>query len=296
MYISISIILFICIIFAYFRTYRRSYAAQKVRRMCIHEKCQTLSSLVSPTGFAYDHWQDIFTSRVDAWQRHYDYCAFFDHTAPFFQMVFDYEPVYFNYRDRTWLIEFWKGQYGINTGCEVGIYRADTLLPPSDQKNAHYHAVTDEEMLPMYVSLYHKKDLLFTLAKRHWWLAGFYMGTFSTPQALHMCISITFPCHEMMYAFVRALREKGYDEDGICINDQTVTFHYNRPATRQQTWQIRRALSQWKNQAACKIYRWVTKPFCKNIDRLLYLYYFLPFTLRKVLAIQKTGKKRGFWI
>ena len=42
--------------------------------------------------------------------------------APRFQMVFDALPVYFDYQKKTWLIEFWKGQYGINTGAEIGIY------------------------------------------------------------------------------------------------------------------------------------------------------------------------------
>ena len=68
--------------------------------------------------------------------------------APRFQMVFDSLPVYFNYRGRTWLIEFWKGQYGINAGGEIGIYHCDRLLSESEYRNAHFKAAGEEEMLP----------------------------------------------------------------------------------------------------------------------------------------------------
>ena len=33
-------------------------------------------------------------------------------------MVFETLPVYFDYAGKTWLIQIWKGQYGICTGCE----------------------------------------------------------------------------------------------------------------------------------------------------------------------------------
>ena len=33
-------------------------------------------------------------------------------------MVFETLPVYFDYAGKTWLIQIWKGQYGICTECE----------------------------------------------------------------------------------------------------------------------------------------------------------------------------------
>ena len=39
-------------------------------------------------------------------------------------MIIDAYPVYFDYQDKTWMIEFWRGQYGINTGAEIGVYHA----------------------------------------------------------------------------------------------------------------------------------------------------------------------------
>ena len=100
MYLCIITLLIVCMIFSYFQIYRKPYASQKVRSMKTRDKCRLLSDLAGPAGFAYDHWQDIFVSRVDAWQRGHGYCAIFDRSAPFFEMVFDYEPVYFDYQDR----------------------------------------------------------------------------------------------------------------------------------------------------------------------------------------------------
>lgn len=290
MYLCIITLLIVCMIFSYFQIYRKPYASQKVRSMKTRDKCRLLSDLAGPAGFAYDHWQDIFVSRVDAWQRGHGYCAIFDRSAPFFEMVFDYEPVYFDYQDRTWLIEFWKGQYGINIGCEAGIYHADRLLSSAERKEACYLTASDAEMLPMQISLYHRERLLFTLAKRHWWLAGFYMGAFARPDALYMTAALTFPDHEMLHAFVCALIEKGYRKDAIRINGTTVTFHFRRPAQSvPDTFWSRRlhTLTLWKDRSSCKLYRWVTRPFCKNADRLLYLYYLLPTAFFRVPSTLK---------
>ena len=131
----------------------------------MEEKVQMLSKLIEPMGFAYDPKQDIFLSRTDAWQRDYGYSSLFDRTAPFFQMVFDCEPIYFDYEGKTWMIELWKGQYGINTGCELGIYQADALLSSSERKRFHFHAITDEEMLPVHIDFHKKGRLLFTLSE-----------------------------------------------------------------------------------------------------------------------------------
>lgn len=294
MYIGIGILVIICFIFFYLKFYRKPCVVRKVRCLCPGEKCRILSALIRPMGFAYDARQDIFTSRIDAWQRHYSYCGFFDRIAPFFQMVFDWEPVYFDYRETTWMIEFWKGQYGINTGAEVGIYNAGTLLSPQQRTRACFHPAEDEEMLPVGITLYKKGRPLFLESRRHWWLTGFCMGMFSRPEELAMAASITFPDKEMMHAFVNALRENGHCKESFCIDNLTVTLFFDTPRNAR-CGPFRRiicAVAQCKNRLFCKLYCWITRPFCKSIDRLLYLYYFLPFAFRKTVTIRKPKKRR----
>ena len=76
----------------------------------------------SAVGFAYDHDKDSFYSTKDAWQKKMGYCHLYDVGAPIFQMIIDTEPIKFYYNNKNWLITFWKGQYGIVTGAEIGIY------------------------------------------------------------------------------------------------------------------------------------------------------------------------------
>lgn len=72
-------------------------------------------------------------------------------------MVFNALPVYFDYDGRTWLIEFWKGQYGLHTGCEIGVYCSDRILRPAERSAELFHAVSDEELLPMSFVLKQKR-------------------------------------------------------------------------------------------------------------------------------------------
>lgn len=192
------------------------------------------------------------------------------------------------------MIEFWKGQYGINTGCEVGVYKADRLLRPSERKHTLFYGVSGCEMLPLEIRLCKNGRPLFALSKCHWWLTGFCMGMFSKPRELQLTVSITFPNCDMMHAFTEALQENGYCQNTFCIEDHTVTLFFDIPESPQSCrhFRLRRAIAQCMNRLFCWIYRRITRPFCKNIDRLLYLYYFLPFAFRKMITIRKPRKRR----
>lgn len=93
----------------------QSAGEEKVLALTPGERVRLLNELAEPFGFAYLPSEDIFTSRLDAWQRDKGYEAKYDTMAVGAGMVIDAFPVYFNYEGRTWLVEFWKGQYGINT-------------------------------------------------------------------------------------------------------------------------------------------------------------------------------------
>lgn len=285
----LTVVCMLCAVSTYFSACKKPCAAQKVRRLSPEDKSRILCELTAPAGFCYDKNQDIFVSRIDAWQRRYGYSGLFDKSAPFFQMTLDCEPIYFDYKEKTWMIELWKGQYGMTAGCEVGIYKADALLDKDGRGDAHFSAVKDSEMLPIRLSLYRKSKTLFQLSKRHWWLAGFSIGTYAEPQELQMTVSITFPSREMMNAFTDSLRENTHCGDSLRTNGHTAIFYFEAPASRQprQAFKIRSAISQWKNRLLCKTYLRITRPFSRNDDRLLYLYYFLPFAFRKMTGVPK---------
>ena len=64
----------------------------------------------------------------DAWQKAFGYLDAYNRAAPYLSMVFDSYPIYFDYEGRTWLVQIWKGQYGICTGCEIGLYYTDGIV------------------------------------------------------------------------------------------------------------------------------------------------------------------------
>ena len=96
----------------------------------------------------------MISSRTDAWQKAFGYLDAYNRAAPYLSMVFDSYPIYFDYEGRTWLVQIWKGQYGICTGCEIGLYYADGIVKKSDYKKTLFHAVGESDWLDMSVTLW----------------------------------------------------------------------------------------------------------------------------------------------
>lgn len=298
MYFLIGILLCMCIFFCMFCFLRCSKMRVRVCRMEECEKISRLNELMNPFGFCYLPEQDIMTTTLDAWQREFGYCAFFDETAVHFNMVFDCEPVYFDYDGRTWLFEFWKGQYGLNTGAEVGIYRADTLLNQGERKRAVFQSVPDNELFPISLELYRHGKKQFSLMRKHWWLTGFCVGQYSEPEELAIRVSITFPNEEMLNCFYEGLQNAGYRECELCVGCRTVFFSVKTPHFRQPRRSVfgKGRWQQWKNLMFCRIFQLVTKPFTCTLDKILYLYYLLPGAFRRMLRFRKNVPlKRRRW-
>lgn len=294
MYIIFPCILFVMVLCALLMVWRKKCIIKKICCMSVQEKLCRLNDLVNPFGFEYLLSQDIFTSRKDAWQREFGYCWLYDKSADLFNMVFDCEPIYFDYEGCTWMIELWKGQYGINVGAEIGIYRADGLVSRHQRTTAMFHTVPDCDLPFFEYTLYHDHCAMYRIAQRHWWLTGFRMGQYAEPGCLLMKTEITFPSCDMQHAFVRGLIDCGYAQEDIHIWNLQVSFSFSRPHTRQPRCMhgIRSAFAMWKNRIFLKVYCHVTKPFCFTMDKLLYLYEYLPFAFRHMMHIRHKKKKR----
>lgn len=292
MYLFILAILIIALLFFIINHCRKKKIIKKVCNMCLSEKCCTLNSLIEPLGYSYDVRQDIFTCRVDSWQREMGYIALYDEASPGLNMVFDCEPIYFDYEDVTWMFEFWKGQYGINSGGEMGFYRAYTLVPRGRRHLAVFHGLPNHELICGTLEILRDDRPLFTLSQKHWWISGFSMGDFSSPDSLTLRAAITFPNEDMLNAFLDGLDDAGYccSEYDVCGLVVRLTIdnpkHY-QPRRRHST---RAAISQFQNRIFCRLFLWFTRPFCSSLDRLLYLYYFLPRRFRRMVNIRKCKK------
>lgn len=296
MYIVISVLLIAAVLCLILFPIRKRKILCKI--YCMSDSCKyfLLNELTEPLGYYYDPNQDIFTNTKDAWQKNFGYRSFYDKMAPFFGMVFDCEPIYFDYEGRTWRLEFWKGQYGINTGAEIGVYHADTILSPSERNRAHFAAAAEEESPEMILKLYDKGRLLGVEKGMKWWLTIFSMGRFSQPEDLALQITIRFPDFEMRNAFVDAMYEAGYPVDSLhlcmCAADVSLCFCSTRCRLPFHT-RLHRCYVQWKNRLFCRLYCFVTRPFECTEDKLLYLYYYLPFAFRRMLRCRRYRRRPG---
>lgn len=285
MYFSTTIVIFAFLLILILGTCRKRFAVKKVCSMTCMEKCELLNTLIEPFGYCYDQTQELISSRNDAWQREAGYTELFDRWAPLFNMVFDYLPVCFPYQNRTWLIEFWKGQYGINTGAEIGVYYADRLLSEEELSSALFHAVSDCDMLPLSFQLLKKKDLLASVSRKTWWLTAFSMGQFAKPEQLSMNISILFPDYDMLHHFLHALQKTGLPGKSIGVCGNEIRIQYSSSQRRHDSFLQRliRAWAQFTNRIFCRIYLYITRYFNSAADKLLYLYYLLPFAFCRML-------------
>lgn len=294
MYIFFGVFILFALVCLICNHHRKRCIIKKVCTMTPNEKCQLLNELTEPLGYQYIPCQDIFISTLDAWQREFGYTRKFDCLAPCFNMIFDSEPVYFDYDGRTWLIELWKGQYGINTGAEMGIYCADRIVPPEKRKNEYFHTIPDDQLPLFFMNLY-RTDLgdattIANVSMAHWWLAAFRMGCFSQPYNLCANFCIDFVDHCMMYAFADALISLGYDPCCLQTNGSCICFSYRIPLTPNTCsciTKLIRGFVQRKNRLFCKLYRFITRPFQCTEDRLLYLYFYLPVVFRRCLRLRR---------
>lgn len=293
MYLFFTILIPLLILLLLVGQHRKKKNIRRICNMCTEDKRALLNELLVPLGYYYIADQDLFTSRIDAWQRDFGYGALYDKAALHLRMVFDSLPVYFNYRGKTWLLEVWKGQYGINTGCEMGLYYADRILDADERGTTLFQSVSDADMVKMSFTLFKENEPIAHLNRLHWWLTAFRMGCFSQPDDLCMNVSVTFPNGEMARAFAEGLVSAGIHPHDVCRHCATVSFAFvdteSHPGLLRR---IRIRLAQASNRFWCRAYLFVTRPFTRSLDKILYLYYYIPFVFRRILRIRKYKRRK----
>lgn len=265
-----------------------------------YESLELLDEIVEPAGFAYDPVQHIFYSRRNGWQRKYGYCRAYDEAAAHFSMIFHCEPFYFYYDNKEWLLEFWKGQYGMTTGGEVGLYFrekpfvSELSVPMSSiRKDALFQAAGEQDFPYVSMRLFKKEQELFRRSGRHWWLTGFILGEFSKREQLHMETMLIFKNTAMAQAAAKAIRQAGYNRDEVELWGKRVYFSFGKPKTKQPLSQKKLfvLLKQLQNYLLCKKYRKFVGQTEEVPDKLLALYRKRPRLFQKLLRI---GGNRGW--
>ena len=186
---------------------------------------------------------------MDPLQRNFGYAYGYDAAALLMNAIIDCEPIFFDYNGKTWMIELWKGQYGLETGCEIGVYNrtigSTTFVygildatvgkrpgDPNPSHNLFFDCASDSELLLMSSTLYRNGQKVFSRGpEKHWWLTGFKWGLLSEPEDLTMDVSIECLDSVMKTALVNSLIAMGYQN--VRTNGNTVSFRFDRPKTHQ---------------------------------------------------------------
>lgn len=230
----------------------------------------------------YDEKQQVLYYPIDALQREFGYYRGYDVTAITLGMVIDCEPVRFYWNGRHWLIELWKGQYGLAAGAEIGVYstsnaeteNADVLLYENTQT-----------LLDMDMTLICGDKQVFSRGEYTWWLTGFVPGMFSWPDELSVEAVIGFPVDDMARAFMCQLYEMGYKAGEISRMGNMVRILYTSPKSQQPHSRTRLAeqMNQKTNKSAANVFDKAEKEFASLDDMLNFVRLGSPKLYRRML-------------
>lgn len=159
------------------------------------------ADILEACGFQYDAEQGIYYSVKDPLQRYFGYNVLYDMAAPRVGMVYSTKRIFFEYDNKDWMIQIWKGQYGITAGGEIGLYnKTDKIM--------HYDCADDDELITMAFDFYNQGEYVFSRGpEEHWWLTGFKIFHVGVGFLIDLDITLTFPNVEMANAFEEGLKD-----------------------------------------------------------------------------------------
>ncbi|MDD6012476.1 MAG: DUF4474 domain-containing protein [Oscillospiraceae bacterium] len=219
----------------------------------VHSYLETNDVLSYQYSYDYNYY---YANDKASWQKNFGFARVYDYVAPYVGMEYDYIRVFFNYDERDFLVQLWKGQYGVLYGGEIGIYNRDedglksdpfTLYPAASRK---YWPVMD-------MSVYHQEKegdtpqqykLLFKRpVEEYWWCTGFVPGTlrqYEPADELRIEATLTFRDEQMATLFADGLRDCGFTKcasksdmgiDAYCRNGKDVSFSWQGISEAENT-------------------------------------------------------------
>jgi len=215
------------------------------------------NDILTSTGFSYSIKDDVFYSTNDAWQRNFGYCHLYDEAMPSAGMIVDCEPISFDFNNRHWLILLRKGQYGMATGGEAGIY--NTTNPAIRAPGFHgifYESISDLDSFPITITLKKNRKKILRRSSTTGWFAGLKFTDFSTTSSLQLDAKFVFPNKKMRNAFLSGLKDAGYSSKEYTSYFTTAIVHFTTPHTLQPAsrTRVQEAIVQQANENNCKLY------------------------------------------
>lgn len=171
-------------------------------------------------SYQYSYVDDYYyTNDKDAWQYNFGFGKIYDIFAPYILLEYDYIRIFFVYEDKDWMLQMWKGQYGmIFYGGEIGIYNRE-----HDEDGVgdwtFFNCPDEEDWLDMEMTIWHQElngnwTREFTREyDKYWWCTGFKNGQLREQEPadeLRMTGLITFKDEKMAEIVADGLKECGF--------------------------------------------------------------------------------------
>ncbi len=187
-------------------------------------------------GFKYSKKDNCFITAENAWQRNFGYNKTYDDTSSIIAISYDTIRVFFNYDGLEWMIQYWKGQYGmVMVGAEIGLYHR----PEGSATSTHYDCANDDTKMLQSMTLYRRASnsnkynaILSRSPSYTWWCTGFTPGTLSAgynasaedTAVLRIDSKLTLHSPEMAQAFMQGLKEVQYVENNVNRTKRSCKF------------------------------------------------------------------------
>ena len=163
-----------------------------------------LSYKMDQNGIFYIDYDSSYTEVAD---------FYISPNSSFVQMVYSLIRVGFRYNEQDWMIQIWKGRYGlVMMGGEISVFKKS--------KEQYVSAMPSEEPMMMQIDVYQRNFLtrktahLFTRGPAsEWRYNGFVPGKFNEENRkdeIIMVGAITFPDQEMLEAFEEPFAAAGF--------------------------------------------------------------------------------------
>ena len=205
-------------------------------------------------SYQYSYIDDYYyTNDKEAWQYNFGFGKIYDFVSPYILLEYDYIRIFFTYEGKDWMLQFWKGQYGmIFYGGEIGIY---TRI--HDDKGVGFwtmfRCAAEEDWLKMEMTLWHQEltgewNREFTREyDYYWWCTGFKNGHLRQEEPadeLRMTGRITFKDEEMAALVSAGLEECGFAKcdsqgdmglDSFCVDGSDIYFCWQNISEAEST-------------------------------------------------------------
>lgn len=188
---------------------------------------------VNLASYRYDGDGNFYyTDDKDCWQKNFGFNEVYDNLSPLSMMYYDTVRTTFEYGGKEWLIQAWKGQYGmVFVGGEVGVYTRSlgsngthfVCADKEDWLNMEMAFMWDEDSNGNYKAIFNRDY------EKYWWCTGFVVGfpngsLRQTLKEFRLVHHITFKDTEMANAFCEAFEANGFTRVSTLDNNVPDTF------------------------------------------------------------------------